>query len=140
MSFNKVAADSPVPTTGPTEQTLPKTTVGYRNKTWREAAGQTETAARLARLPPGLRFPEDYPEPIAYDAARKLLIYRGFMYHGSYTYLRQLSADAAYLAALDQIYVGSSSSASRAQRRLRWLAVALVLVLVAVGAWWCLRQ
>src|SRR5438128_1455530 len=75
----------------------------HRHKTWQEAAGQRETAARLERLPDGLDFPEGFPEPIAYDALRQLLVYRGLMTHDSYAYLRLLSVDPAYLAALDQL-------------------------------------
>src|SRR5205809_369089 len=89
------ASGTPGPTPTPTT---------WRNKTWKEAAGLHETAARLQQLPAGLAFPEDFPEPITYDVDWKLLLYRGFMYHGSYLFLRQLSADPAYIAALDVLY------------------------------------
>src|SRR5438128_1642419 len=60
---------------------LPKRASPHRYKTWQEAAGQRETAVKLERLPPGLDFPEGFPEPIAYDAVRRLLVYRGLMTH-----------------------------------------------------------
>src|SRR5687767_6224381 len=72
----------------------------WRNKTWGQAEGLKETAARLDRLPPGVGFAATFPEPIAYDEARKLLVYRGFMCQGSFNYLRQFSNDPDYLAAL----------------------------------------
>src|SRR5438105_15452753 len=74
-----------------------------RYKTWQEAAGERETAAQLERLPPGVHFPEGFPQPIAYDALRQVLVYRGLMTHDSYAALRLLSVDPAYLAALDQL-------------------------------------
>jgi hypothetical protein len=111
----------------------------WRNKTWREAAGQRETAARLSRLPPGLEFPEDFPEPITYDPARKVLIYRGFMCHGSYQFLHQLAGDPAYVAAIDQLYQGSCAPP---RSRIRWggVAAAFLLALVVLAAlWWWAR-
>ena len=36
----------------------------HHYKSWAEAAGLPETSARLTRLPPGLNFPDDFPEPI----------------------------------------------------------------------------
>src|SRR5438105_2318737 len=79
---------------------IPKRAAPPRDKPWRQAAGQPETAAKLERLPAGLEFPDVFPEPIAYDPRRQLLIYRGLMTHDSYAYLRLLSVDPAYLAAL----------------------------------------
>src|SRR5262249_27098270 len=50
--------------------------------------------------------------PIRYDPARKLLKYRGLMFSSSYRYLRGLSTNPAYLAAPDQLFVGTSQAAS----------------------------
>src|SRR5262245_40928787 len=118
----------------------PKGTAAYRNKTWREAAGQKETVARLERLPPGLTFADDFPEPITYDPQRRLLLYRGFMYHGSYIYLRQLSGDSAYLTALNEVYLTSAYEPSAHRAWPYWLALVLTGALLAgLGAWWWLR-
>jgi hypothetical protein len=112
-----------------------------RNKTWREAAGQPETAVQLPTLPAGVDFREGFPEPIAYDALRQALVYRGLMTHESYSYLRLLSGDPAYLAALDQLremtcrlYAQPTRSHSF-KRRWLWLLGA-VAVAVSLLAWW----
>jgi len=110
----------------------------WRNKTWQQAAGLHETAARLEHLPAGLAFPEDFPEPIVYDADWKLLLYRGFMYHGSYLFLRELSTDPAYIAALDVLYQ-ESSCPRRSWRARLWLLAALIGLGAMGAAWWWLR-
>jgi hypothetical protein len=120
----------------------PKRIVRHRYKTWREAAGQREFAVELERLPPGLDFPEGFPEPIAYDAGRKVLVYRGVMSHVSYTYLRQLSIDPAYTAALDQLReascqaYGPKGQPSSSGRGWWWLLVAVLLVGSLLAWWW----
>ena len=107
--------------------------------------GQRETAAKLERLPPGLDFPDGFPEPIAYDAPRRLLVYRGLMTHDSYAYLRLLSIDPAYLAALDQLRATSCRLCAQpalphhSRRRWLWLPVA-VLLLVSLVAWWWVKS
>lgn len=114
----------------------------FRNKTWSQAAGEKETAARLDGLPVGLAFPPDFPEPIAYDPARRVLSYRGFMCHRTYQSLHELSGDAAYVAALDQLYQGSSytTDAPDSRRRIgRWLAAGAAAALALAGLWWLLR-
>src|SRR5690242_6979736 len=84
------------------------TPTSHRYKTWAEAAGLPETGARLDRLPAGLQIPEDFPEPIRYDPARKLLVYRGFMSSTSYRFLHSLSADRAFIEALDGLFMGTA--------------------------------
>jgi hypothetical protein len=139
MSF-PVVVISPPGTADSVVQEQPRPAPAWRNKTWREAAGQKETAARLERLPPGLALGDDFPEPMAYDPERKLLVYRGFMYHGSYTFLRQLSGDSAYLTALNEIYLTSAYQRPTARTWPRWLAVAAAAALLAsLGAWWWLH-
>jgi hypothetical protein len=122
-----------------------KPVIRHRYKTWREAAGEREIAVQLESLPPGIDFPEGFPEPIAYDAARKVLVYRGFMSHTSYTFLRQLSIDPAYTAALDQIretscqHYGQKGNTASSRPRWLWL-LAAVLLLGSLLAWWWLRS
>jgi hypothetical protein len=116
----------------------------HRGKTWQEAAGQRETAVKLEGLPPGLEFPEGFPEPIAYDAPRQLLIYRGLMTHDSYANLRLLSGDSAYLTAVDQLREATcqlyAQPALRRFSRRWWLSLVLVLLLtVALATWWWMR-
>jgi hypothetical protein len=116
-----------------------KPVAGYRNKTWREAEGQREATVRLDRLPANLNFPESFPEPITYDPARKVLKYRGLMFSGSYAYLRKLSADPAYLAALDQLFIATSCPGSKMGR---WVVVLGAVVAVALAVFaivWSLR-
>ena len=80
----------------------------HRYKTWEEAAGLPETFAPLHRLPPGLSFPANFPEPIRYDEQRKRLIYRGFMCSASYAFLHSLQTDPAYIAAVDALFQATS--------------------------------
>ncbi len=123
---------------------VPKRASPHRYKTWHEAAGQRETAVKLERLPPGLDFSKRFPEPIAYDARHQLLIYRGVMTHDSYGYLRLLSGDPAYLAALDQLRETTCRLYARpalphfSRRWWMWFLMA-VLVAVSLVAWWRLR-
>jgi hypothetical protein len=122
----------------------PKRASPPRYKTWHEAAGKRETTAKLERLPPGLDFPEGFPEPMTYDALRQLLIYRGLMTHDSYAYLRLLSIDPAYLAALDQLRETTCQLYAQpalphfGRRTWLWLLVT-VLLLFSLVAWWWLR-
>jgi len=107
----------------------------HRYKTWAEAVGLPETSARLRRLPQGLNFPDDFPEPIHFDEVRKRLLYRGFMANASYRFLHALSGDSDYVAALDQLYQGSSYALNpRSGIRRAWLWLALVAVLLAAAA------
>jgi hypothetical protein len=112
----------------------------HRHKTWGEAAGLPETSARLDTLPAGLDFPDAFPEPIRYDPARKRLVYRGFMSSVSYRFLHELSAETAYLNALDDIFQDSSYALRRPKQRPHlwpWLVGAAGLA-GAVGASWSL--
>jgi hypothetical protein len=113
--------------------------VPYRNKTWGEAEGLKETSVLLERLPSELRFPEDFPEPITYDAVRKQLKYRGLMFSGSYAYLRKLSNDPAYLTALDQLFIGTSTTNAPGGRWTLAIVAVVTAALAVFGAWWYLR-
>jgi hypothetical protein len=106
----------------------------FRHKTWDAAKGERETSARLDALPPELDFDDDFPEPIRYDAARGLLVYRGFMSYGSFRYLIQLHSDPGYARALDELF-RCSGGAPTARHRVWWpfvLAVAGVVLAALV--------
>jgi hypothetical protein len=122
----KRPAPQPLPSSGPSQA-------------WQNAAGKPEVAAPLAQLPAGVAL-ERIDEPVYFDASRKLLLYRGFMCHGSYLYLRKLSTDLAYLAAVDQLFVltASAPTARRAYGLLAGVA-SLIASATAAGLWWWLR-
>jgi len=119
--------DAPVPTSQATSAAVP-------SQAWQSAAGQKETAARLRRLPPGLKLGDELDEPIYFDAARQFLLYRGFMFHASYTFLHKLSGDPEYQTAIDQLFVGSAEDPGRRSRRL-WGAVASLAAALALVSW-----
>jgi hypothetical protein len=97
-------------------------------KVFQNALDQKEVSARLRQLPAGVRFDDKIGEPIYFDAARKLLLYRGFMCQASYNYLHKLSLDPEYEAAVDQIYMASSSALQEGGRRWRWLVPPIVIL------------
>jgi hypothetical protein len=114
----------------------------HRHLTWDEAAGLPETSARLKRLPEGLHFPDDFPEPIRFDARRRRLLYRGFMRLSSHTFLRGCSPDPAYLKALERLFQDSTFGLADSPSRNAfgwWLAGAVCLALAAVAVWAWLR-
>src|SRR5215468_11783644 len=111
----------------------------HHYKSLAEPAGLLETSARLSRLPPGLNFPDDFPEPIHFYAARKRLVYRGFMASASYRFLPALSPDLDYIAALDQLYRDSSHALKPRPGRRRgwsWLMLGAGLLAVAAAVVW----
>jgi hypothetical protein len=112
----------------------------HRNKTWSEAANLPETAARLENLPAGLEFCDDFPEPIRFDAAKRRLVYRGFMCSVSFRYLQALTNDAGYQAALERLFQATSDTLKRNKRKRRgrmwpWLVGAGSLIGAVVVAW-----
>jgi hypothetical protein len=116
----------------------------HRHKTWTEAANLPATAARLERLPAGLEFPDDFPEPIRFDAAKRRLVYRGFMCSVSYRYLQALTNDAGYQDALEQLFQATSDTLKSNRRRPRlrlWplLVGAGSLVGATAVAWFLLQ-
>jgi hypothetical protein len=105
------------------------------NTAWQQAPDRKLTAARLAQLPTGLAF-DHVDEPIWYDEARKLLCYRGFMCNASYVLLRRLSDHPAYIAALEQLYLGSAAEEGGSPMRWVWkLAAPLAVAGAVAGAW-----
>jgi hypothetical protein len=114
----------------------------HHYKTWGEAAGLPETAARMDRLPPDFQLSDDFPEPMHFDAAARRLVYRGFMSSCSYAFLRTCCKDLTYLRALDALFQETAAKCPhrpKAQKRSwRWLA-ALGVAVVAVVVWWMMR-
>ena len=114
----------------------------HRYKTWAEAAGLPETSARLERLPEGLELPEGLPEPIRFDPARQRLVYRGFMCSASYSFLRGLSTDTAYLLAVDELFQASSYTLDNGKGGARvwpWLLGTGCLGMTSAVAWMVFR-
>jgi hypothetical protein len=112
----------------------------HHYKTWGEASGLPESAARLDRLPPDLTLSDDFPEPIRYDPGAKRLVYRGFMCSSSYAYLRTCCKDLHYLNALDSLFQQTAASlgAKRKQvkkRPWRWLLAVAAAGAAAIAAW-----
>lgn len=106
--------------------------------TWSQAAGKMEVAAKLERLPEGVEFPEGFPEPIKWDAERKELMYRGFMTAMSFEFLRQLSTDLLYLAALNSVNIQSSGAIMGkppARRGWVWWVAALAAAGAGAAIW-----
>jgi hypothetical protein len=114
------------------------TPTSHRYKTWAEAAGLPETGARLERLPAGVHIPDDFPEPIRYDPARKLLVYRGFMSSTSYRFLHGLSGDRAYVEALDGLFMGTAYAGTGGTRVWPWVLVGAASLAGSAGLAWIL--
>ena len=110
----------------------------HRYKTWAEAAGLPETAAKLERLPPGVHLRDDFPEPLRFDPARKLLMYRGFMSSTSYRFLHGLSADLAFLDALDRLFMGSAYTGTGRARVWPWVLAGTASLVGSLGLAWML--
>ena len=136
MSLDKVDVASTRHANGKSPSQPGQPAEAYRNKTWTDSEGQKETSVRLDRLPPNLNFPESFPEPITYDSGRKLLKYRGLMFSGSYAYLRKLSTDPVYLAALDQLFIGTATTVSHSGRWFLMVAAVAAVALAVFGVWW----
>jgi hypothetical protein len=110
----------------------------HRYKTWAEAAGLPETAAKLNNLPSEVHFPDDFPEPIRFDPVRKLLVYRGFMSSTSYRFLHGLSADRAFMEALDGLFMGTSYADTGGTRVWPWVLAGTASLVGSVGLAWML--
>ena len=110
----------------------------HHYKTWGEAAGLPETAARLDRLPADLDLADDFPEPIHFDPAGKKLVYRGFMSSSSYAFLRDRCKDLAYLRALDVLFQQTARCRRpppRSSKRSWWWLAAVGVAVMAAAAW-----
>lgn len=111
--------------------------------TWEQAEGRLESATGLERLPAGLDFPADFPEPIRYDTAKKQLAYRGFMSAASFRYLQGLNSDPAYLHAIERLSglsVRAIVSHSKPKRAWIWATLAACLCAATAGALLWLRS
>lgn len=104
-------------TTGDSKPKSPLTT--HPGKTWKQAEGLSETEAPLESLPAEVVFGEDFPEPICYDSQRRVLQYRGQMFHGNFTFLSSLSRDVKFYQALEVLFV-KSAKATPAKRWWLW--------------------
>jgi hypothetical protein len=112
--------------------------LNYRNKTWAQAAGSREVSAPLAKLPEDVSFPECFPEPIHYDAARHLLMYRGFMTNSSYVELQKLSRNLDYTRALEKLFTASAQDPVEQKPATPWIVLGIIgtaLVAVATLVW-----
>src|SRR5438132_10578753 len=59
---------------------------------------------KLAKLPPGVTFPQDASSRIRYDAKEKLLVYNGVMGAEERAKLMKLSEDHGYRGAIDTLF------------------------------------
>jgi len=113
-----------------------ETPPAYRDVTWEKAAGQREIFVSLHHFPAQLKFDDNFPEPIRYDAVKERLCYRGLMYHGSYSYLRNQSTEANYLIAIDQLYQLSSSPPKQSHIGAWVSAITAGIAIVGVVSAW----
>jgi hypothetical protein len=58
----------------------------------------------MASLPPGLEFPPELSDRIRYDAAKRRLVYRGFMSKVDFDRLCRLSDDWGYRRPLEDLF------------------------------------
>jgi hypothetical protein len=113
--------------------------VTTRRRTWEACAALHEAQSPLAQLDSRVVFGNDYPEPIRYDAERKLLRYRGFMPHASYVKLAALSDDRAYQTALERLFVATSPAAESPPWPIPWKGIAAAIVIAALLCGWYVR-
>ena len=112
----------------------------YRDITWERASGQREISVPLHHFPVSIKFDDSFPEPIRYDTAKERLCYRGLMYHGSYSYLRNQCNDTNYLMAVDQLY-SMSSTPPKKHHYLAWAsAISAGVATVALFSAWKLMH
>jgi hypothetical protein len=99
-----------------------------------------EHSVKLEALAAGLEFPESLRGRIAYDAANKRLVFRGFMSKGEFDILTSLHNDLQYRRAVDVLFRVSTDVDGRPFRWFRGvLAVLVVLCLLLAGfVWWLL--
>lgn len=124
------AAVTPTPSTDCTASVA-------RKRTWEACAGLHEVLSPLAKLDSAVVFGDDYPEPIHYDADRKVLRYRGFMSHATYVKLSALSDDREYQTALERLFVATSPTAEAPAWQVPWKGVvgAAAAAIVLAGGW-----
>jgi hypothetical protein len=131
MSLNPAVLSVPTPRPQPRVNLK-----NLRGKTWLEAAGEREVSAPMDRLPATIQFPADFPEPIRYDATRKLLQYRGFMPHYSFVELQKMSNELDYLTSLERIFADSAHPTDTHSSWSVWMiAIPMTIVAAMVAAW-----
>jgi hypothetical protein len=97
-----------------------------------------ESEIPLSNLDASIQFEGDYCEPIRYDAARRMLRYRGTMSHASFVHLQALSRDRLYQRALEQLFVASAMPPEPSMQAGKWLAIgglSTAVVVGVAGAW-----
>jgi len=120
------------------ESAVRVTASGAKPRTWDACAGLHEVQSPLAKLDSSVAFGDDYPEPIHYDAERKLLRYRGFMSHATYVKLAALSDDREYQTALERLFVATSPTAATTAWSVPWksMAGAAAAAIVLAAGWY----
>jgi hypothetical protein len=102
-----------------------------------------EFSVPLAQLPDPVRFPERLKERICFDAAKKRLVFQGFMTKCTYDELNALTDDAEYHRALEEIFVLTSDEVAGASSKRRSPAMALaaigIVALVLLSVWVAFR-
>jgi hypothetical protein len=92
-----------------------------------------EHSVKLDRLPEGMTFPAELHDRVLYDAARRRLVFRGFMTKSDYDRLAKLSKDFQYERGVEDLFVAAGYEGER-----RWPRVVLgiggILCLVAITA------
>jgi len=86
-----------------------------------------EHSVRLDQLPEDAVFPSDLKDRFFYDAAKKRLVFRGFMTKAEHDRLVELSRDLQYVRALEQLFVAATNGSDG----LRWTIVMMAAIVVA---------
>jgi hypothetical protein len=113
---------------------LPQTS-GALGRTWEQCAGLRESQSPLAALDTSVRFGDDFPEPIRYDAARGVLLYRGPMSHASFCFLRGLCDERNYHLSLERLFVATALPPARPVPWRFWAGAAAAAIVVLSLAW-----
>lgn len=89
-----------------------------------------EHTAKLNWLPPGVQFPPGLEGKIVFDAARRCLVWRGFMTEAELRQLLQLHADPYYQRAVASLFEACNRLDIPFTRRLNLVLVLLVAACV----------
>lgn len=89
-----------------------------------------EHTAKLIQLPHGVQFPPELDGKIAFDPARRCLVWRGFMTEDELQQLMGLHSDSDYRRAVAALCDGCNRIETPLTRRLNWALAFLVAVCV----------